>query len=196
MTQDINKTKGAHNKMGAKTGTRLVLHPGDPHYAWGSETSLVTVLRDIGLIAACWQQSEQGAAYLCGNQFLSLITFLGCAPDIALTPQDDGREFCLIELPSPAASPAAHFGENVKSARCPSCQKPVQALADVTEICCGRCGTPTLAWKLNWRRSACWARTVINVWNVYESEAVPGEALLDRLASVSGTAWRYCYIRS
>lgn len=196
MTRGLNKTEGTRNEAGQKRGSRLVLYPVDPHYAWESDTQVVAALRDLGLISDQLRADDAGMSYLCGTNFLSLITFLGCAPDIALEPQENAREFCYIELPLPAASPMAHYGANVKSARCPSCQNPVQALTEVTEICCSRCGTPTLAWQLNWRRSACWARTVINLWNVYESEAVPGDPLLNRLANVSGVSWGFCYIRS
>lgn len=195
MTQQLNKTEVTDRAI-VGPGSRLVLFPSDPHYAWNSDTVVLAELRDVGLIAERLQQNIECASYLCGERFLSLITFLGCAPNIALAPREDGQAFCHIELPVPFASPAAHFGINVKSARCPSCQNPVYALADVTEICCGRCGTPTLAWQLNWRRSACWARTIVNVCNVYESEAVPSDELLDQLTNISGVSWRYCYIRS
>lgn len=193
MTQGINKTEvGA----GATAASRLVLYPSDPHYSWESDEAIVRVLYEAGLIATRLDKTQPEIGYLCGDRFLSLITFLGCAPNIALAPQGDGREFCFVGLPPTVATPAAHFGVNAKPAQCRACKNPVRALSDVTEICCSHCGTPTLAWQLNWRRSACWARTVINVWNIYESEAVPSDTLLNYLANHSETPWRYCYIRS
>ncbi len=193
MTQDINKT-GIPEQLTKQS--RLTLYPSDPHYAWADNTHVVAVLRESGFIADRLDRTNPELYFLCGDRFLSLVTFLGCAPDIDFESHDDGRAFCFVHLPPPAVLPVAHFGVNAKSARCPACKYPVRAIDEVTEICCSHCGTPARAWQLNWRKTACWARVVINVWNVYESEAVPGDQLLEALLSVSGVPWSYCYIRN
>ena len=193
MTQDINKT-GVGERLTRRS--RLTLYPSDPHYAWVDNIYVVGTLRERGFIADRLDQRSSELYFQCGDRFLSLITFLGCAPNIAFEPHDDGRAFCFIHMPAPAVLPVAHFGVNAKSALCPTCKYPVHAFDEVTEICCSHCGTPAQAWRLNWRKTACWARVVINVWNVFESEAVPGDQLLETLLSVSGVPWSYCYIRT
>ncbi len=46
-----------------------------------------------------------------------------------------------------------------------------------------------------WRRSAGCARVFIEISNVFESEAVPGEQLIACLDAASDESWDYCYVR-
>lgn len=51
-------------------------------------------LQDLGLLGA-----DLGAGYYaCGEQFLSLLCFLGCSPHIELEPREQGS-FCYVQLP-------------------------------------------------------------------------------------------------
>lgn len=149
-----------------------------------------------------------------GNKFLSHIAFLGCSPDIELEPQKD-KPYSYIEI-SPV-SDSVHFisGMNIKPTRCPQCKKDLTDLlkrlaeksAPLFEIQgeaqgktqgkteCQHCHTPIDLFKLNFRKSACFARTYITVGNIYESEAVPDDHFLMTLHKKTGFEWKYAYVR-
>jgi hypothetical protein len=181
----------------------LILHPADPR-AFVDETMLLDPLREMGFVSQVMDFA--GARhYRPGEEFLQLITFLGCSPVVSLgEPGKTGEEFCHLSLGNPAPEPIFVAGANGKAPRCPSCRKPdetwQQALrtgfpADGDHTCphCGQTA-PTETW--NWRQSAGFARSFLIVWGIFEGEAVPSQQLLDALETASGGGpWSYFYYR-
>ena len=141
--------------------------------------------------------------YKVGENFLSLICFMGCSPNIETEPQDD-NPFCYVEIPSKQGILRFVAGDNVKKVNCPHCKKlqpefAKQLLAsDAEELflqqctVCNKLIDPTT---INWRKSAFIANNWVLLGNIYESEAIPDEKLLRALEQVSGCEWKYAYVR-
>lgn len=147
----------------------------------------------IGLAGAAMAGSV--TQYLAGENFLMLISFLGCAPSITITPGTGDGEPCLVDVPRAMARPVLRIGRNTKASACPDCGARISPAAGATELQCSECGSTHAAWALKWRRSACCARVWIDISGVHESEAVPVAKLLDQLAGFSAVSWDYCYLR-
>ena len=144
--------------------------------------------------------------YQPGDEFLTLITFLGCSPVISLgEPGKTGDEFCHIAIEGPLDTPRFVAGDNLKIPRCPGCghrfeqwqplieqwqEQPEQARFD-----CPECGRSLSATELRWRKCAGFGRFFIKVWGIFESEAVPNPNLLAILEKSTGTAWQHFYVR-
>lgn len=179
----------------------LVLFPVEPD-AVLSQAVLTGVLQAQGVIG----DELEPDYYKIGEQFLSLICFLGCSPFIELEPQKD-KPFCYVQVPDAAAQPLFMAGRNVKVPRCPACKTPYKELVEqllavtavgddvLAERTCRECGTAFLPAERNWRKSAVFARTRIVIGNIHESEAVPDAALMQALAAASGVEWQYAYLR-
>lgn len=60
--------------------------------------ALAACLSDLGLLG----EALGNGCFSVGEEFLSLVCFLGCSPDIALEPQS-GKAFCYIQLPEGSA---------------------------------------------------------------------------------------------
>jgi hypothetical protein len=190
---------------------KLLLHPQDPH-CQVAETTLVECLCALGLIGAPVQLGQQ-TFYPAGEQFLQLVTFLGCSPAIELDPPGNPAQletasasgsFCHVFLNQ---TPQASFrgNDNTPAPYCPHCREPFADWpaqrsawrsnpAQARWICsaCGESGDPA---ELLFRRSAGVARTWIEIRGIYPSEAVPGATLLDCLRKLSGCDWKTIYLQ-
>ncbi len=174
----------------------LVLHCSDPCWRPAHASDVADVLARLGLTGAA--RPDVPGLYAAGDAFLSLVTFLGCAPQISLTEADarEGQPVCRVRLHRfdtttllASAPPPAP--------RCPSCRAgvcvPPEAPFD-GEIGCAGCGEEHLLHRLDWRRGAGFGRCFVEVENVYPHEAVPAEVLLERLAELSAVRWDYFYL--
>ena len=186
---------------------RLVLHPIDANFVFTNVAQFGKELREIGLIKDALSKDR----FLTGDRFLELILFLGCSPFVELspTPSDEATErrldFCHIQIPEPTAIAHLIFGKNVKAPRCPACKKTILKWNEFIsnrkqefigyKVPCHHCNIELSPDRLNWRKSACCARSIINIWNVYESEAIPSDELLTTLERITRTPWSFCYVR-
>ena len=143
--------------------------------------------------------------YLPGEEFMMLITFLGCSPMIMTgAEENNGEQFCHIAIEGPWDRPEFIAGDNVKSPRCPHCGHRYddwQALIRLwhadpdAKTACAGCGEAISASQLRWRKCAGFGRFFIKVWGIFESEAVPSPNLLTLLREFSGLEWQHFYIR-
>ena len=164
----------------------LVLHPLDPEWTVASLTGLRQALENLGLLGEARQPGE----FLTGAEYLSLVTYLGCSPQISL---GEAEAATRVYLREPDAAPRLNAGANINPPRCNACRQTIPlADAGLQLQTCPHCGQPL---ELDWRRSAALGRVFIEISSVYESEAVPSEALLGRLRKATGMVWDYCYIR-
>lgn len=170
----------------------LVLFPKNPDWAPADISSLADVLRDIGLTGA----ERETNFFSSGPQYLGLVTYLGCSPQIDL---GEDANATTIRLRGIFAAPQFLHGGNLKPPRCPNCrntlEKPDFAAVVENELRCAHCGHSSLSYRLDWRRSAAFARVFVEISNVFESEAVPAEKLTACLKQASGEDWDYCYVR-
>lgn len=170
----------------------LVLHPADAAWAPAHSGQLASLLRETGLIGA----SRGTGIFSTGAHYLALVSYLGCSPYIAL---GDAEAATRIQLLGPFATARFHAGANLKPPRCPRCRKALpgaawQAGQPDTRVVCPHCDASVPLEALDWRRSAGFGRCFVEISNVFESEAVPAETLLERLEQASGCGWHYFYL--
>lgn len=144
--------------------------------------------------------------YRPGEEFMMLVTFLGCSPMIATEELDNSSEqFCHIAIEGPWEQPRFLAGANIKIPRCPNCGHRYdewQAMVDrwradpYAMVSCPACGDNTAAPQLRWRKCAGFGRFFIKVWGIFESEAVPSPNLISLLQRVTGIDWQHFYIRN
>ncbi len=156
---------------------------------------LVQSLRDLGLISSACGGGD--GVYRAGEDFLSLIMFLGCSPQVQLDPESatDGHNACSIRF---HVYPDIHFLAAAKSPapRCRQCRSAVsieQHPEPVERLTCAQCGKVSEAVDLDWRQAAGFGRCFVEVAGVYPHEAVPADKLMNALAGLSGTRWAYFY---
>jgi hypothetical protein len=191
---------------------KLLLHPADPGTAAVPEDRLVQELQATGLIAGPISL-ENAVFFPAGEHFLQLVTFLGCSPAIELDPPDDPQE---LESAS-AAGRFCHIfidtGERLRfrgdshtqAPRCPVCRSPEpawkarlqswQAGKHGPDWTCQACGFRGRFSDLVFRKTAGFSRTFLEIRGIYPAEAVPGPALLDTLAALTGNSWTSIYLR-
>ncbi len=161
---------------------KLYLYPEKPDYKTDLK-KFQPLLQDLELIG----EKLTPARYATGNNFVSLLTFMGCSPNIELEPQD-GKPYCYIEIESPKQVQFIS-GKNTKYPPCPHCKKPL------VKPTCSNCDKAIDLAKLNWRKSAFIATSWIAIGNIYELEAIPSDQLLGALESETGVRWKPAYIR-
>jgi len=147
-----------------------------------------------------------------GDRFLQLITFLGCAPAIALEPPTDELEleqacqqgrFCHVLL---SAGGELRYRSDHKAScpRCPRCRKPEhrwpellarwQSSPGQASWQCQACGHRGRLFDLNFRRAAGFGNCFVEIRGIHPAEAVPGEELLAALRDLTRCDWEYIYI--
>ena len=185
---------------------KLVLHPADPLAFPVSGRGPAALLRHIGLLGNSFELDGE-LHYFAGDRFLSLVTFLGCAPAIQTTPPTRADEvvdaartgrFCHIVISDTLAAPRIRADLRSR-ARCPVCRKvqtwskadPVDATG--ITLTCAHCRTDSPAVKWSWRQTGGMARLFVDIWGIYPSEAVPSDLLLHTLAKVTGSPWTCFY---
>jgi hypothetical protein len=189
---------------------KLLLHPADPEAPEPDPAAVLKALRQGGLVG---EEFSLGGRrhYYAGERFLEQIVFLGCAPHVALEPPPDAGEpgtegwgwsFCHVTL---VRSPDVDFvgGDNILAPRCPRCRQTIDDWHAVVGVwrsnrtghrCrCPGCGGESRAHELDWRQSAGFGRSFIEVWGIHNAEAVPAESLLSALQDATGAEWRYFY---
>jgi len=134
-----------------------------------------------------------------GDAFLSLLSFLGCAPNIHLSPED-GDNYCYIEI-SNITDKAKILGHTQSVIpRCPDCKhklKNWQSISNYTlantNINCPECNALLKMSDLKWRQEGGYGQFYISISNIHPHEAVPSEKLLQTLEQTTGFAWHYFY---
>ena len=184
---------------------RLYLYPTDSNKKI-SQKRLESALQEIefiGDLLNAESDCDEDYRYKVGEEFLSLICFMGCSPNIEMEPQEDSP-FCYVEISSETNAMRLVAGDNLKKINCPHCKKPQLALANkllnsdaeaLFSQHCTVCKELIDPSKINWRKSAFVASSWVLLGNIYESEAVPDEKLLLALEQASACEWRYAYVR-
>ena len=161
---------------------KLYLYPENPQSQINQE-KVILLLHKLELIGVKLSPERHAT----GNNFVSLLTFMGCSPNIELEPQED-KPYCYIEFES-VQKQMFISGINTKYPKCPHCKEKL------TELICASCNKVIEASKLNWRKSAFVAKSWITIGNIYELEAIPSDQLLDALEAETDIKWKYAYIR-
>jgi Zn ribbon nucleic-acid-binding protein len=192
---------------------KLVLYPAHVDCPAVETAALVTALQTIGLVAApvCHDHAN---GYRAGDQFLQLVTFLGCSPAIELEPPADPDEcaracasgsLCHIRFWPAQDRIRFRADSRLPAPRCPQCRKVEnrwpelierwRADARATQWECRECGYHGRLFDLNFRQRGAFGHSFIDIRGIHPAEAVPGETLLTTLGELSGCDWRYMYLQ-
>jgi predicted RNA-binding Zn-ribbon protein involved in translation (DUF1610 family) len=187
------------------TENLLYLYPEDTNTVPADMTTMLDGLRREGFIGDEINFNGENH-YHPGDEFISLITFLGCSPVIATEVTDSsGEGFSHISIEGPLDTPSFVAGDNLKIPRCPACGQRFenwQALVEAWRhhpedhtFPCPECGKALTAPQLRWRKCAGFGRFFIKVWGIFESEAVPSPELIALLEKLGGCRWQHFYVR-
>jgi hypothetical protein len=189
-----------------------MLLPADPGSPPVNCVRLAGELQAIGLIGAP-VALEDNLFYPTGDNFLQLISFLGCSPIIELDPPADrttllaasaAGKFCHLFL-NCTESLAFRADSRCPPPRCPDCRQPVadwqtaieawQQHTVQTDWICANCGFTGQLTDLAFRKAAGFGRTFIEIRGIYPSEAVPTDTLLALLQRLTDGPWKTIYIK-
>ena len=192
---------------------KLVLCPTHVDQGVVDTTTLVIALRSIGLLGvpACY---DLPGAFRVGEQFLQLVSFLGCSPAIELEPPLDPEEcarvcasgkLCHVRIPVPDQRIRFRGDSRLPTPRCPHCRKAIEFWPELlarwrsepqaSDWECRICSYQGRLFDLNFRQRGAFARCFVDIWGIHPAEAVPDESLLSSLAGLSGGEWKYLYLQ-
>ena len=172
--------------------SRLLLFAGLGKLTTIETEALIRPMIDMGLIGSGINGSAKD--YLPGDRFIDHISFLGCSPHVALTPEE-GEHYCYVRFPSVTTNLVLHFGTNTQPPRCRQCNQLIQDWKNCTQAdFCGQCTLEERHGNLTWRRRGVLSRWVIEIMNIHPHEAVPSPMLLTSLAGITGVEWYYAYL--
>lgn len=180
---------------------QLVFHAANPNYAPNDILDVVKILQEIGFIDEKWSapQSVLGERYLIGDSFLSLVTFMGCAPAIKLEPlieQPESTEFCHLEINAAAEKVKFILGGEHTVSRCPHCRQRHANWKEIPKTLvhrCDKCQREIPLSEYDWKNTAGSGRFFIRLHGIYPQEALPTSTLLQELETISNTKWNYFY---
>ncbi|MCP3670730.1 MAG: hypothetical protein GY814_09920 [Gammaproteobacteria bacterium] len=172
---------------------KLILYTGDTSPAPPAIELLTQSLQELELIGH--PIDSEANSFLPGDSFLQLISFVGCSPNICLTPQTES-DFSSVTIRGPFLQPQLIWDRNCRPPRCPGCNKPIpdwEKSFNGSTLNCMRCGTESEAGDINWGRYAGYGRMFIEINNVFPGEATPVDLLFNRLKGETGVEWRYFF---
>lgn len=182
---------------------KLVFCAKNPEYVPTNISDLVSTLQKTGFLGEKWQSPDSvtGERYLIGESFLSLVTFMGCAPAIELEPiteQPESTEFCHVEIEEIKGTVEFIQGSDHLISRCPRCRHrhaSWNSLPETMTYSCDKCGVESHLSEYDWKNTAGCGRFFISLHGIYPQEAIPTSHLLQTLEKISVTAWDYFYIQ-
>ena len=179
--------------------SKLIFSPKSTDNTFDSQSLLNTLIESQFVIT----EAQDTNHYLPGERFLSLITFLGCSPNVNLFPVD-GENHCFISFIEPTEFPRCVGYTKTANPKCPNCttriadwkisdwQLPGEILPG--KLCyCDKCQVQTPYTELNWKHECGFARCGFVVNHIYPHEALPTDQLLDLLKQAAGFEWDYSY---
>jgi len=182
---------------------KLVFCAKNPEYFPSNIHDIVSALQHIGFLGVKWQSPESvtGERFLIGDSFLSLVTFMGCAPAIELEPISDepeSTEFCHVEIEPVKSKVEFIRGSDHLISRCPHCRQRHADWKSIPEnlfYSCDKCKIQTHLSEYDWKNTAGCGRFFITLHGIYPQEAIPTSHLLQVLEKITNTKWDYFYIQ-
>lgn len=174
----------------------LYLCPARSDFQPTDTPALITALQETGLIAQQINPQSDEQHYFTGSRFLDYVAYMGCAPAIQFEASNDKRNFCFIKIHHYDTARLICSQTQARAPHCPDCNKPVknwQQYRTGSKISCPHCDTRSDIGDYNWRKMAGYAQLFIEITDIFPKEAIPQQALLDRLASITQTDWLYFY---
>ncbi len=172
---------------------KLILYTSNTEAPAPEAKALIKVLSKLRLIGQPMDSEKN--SFLAGERFLQLISFVGCSPNISLSPQAEDS-FCHLAIKGPFNQPQLVWNENCRPPNCPACQKPIsnwKEFSGISEIRCNQCGETSELSSINWGRRAGYGHMFIEINNIFPGEAQPVDELFEQLHNLTGTKWGYFF---
>ena len=173
---------------------KLIFFPANSEDIVSNEL-ITEILNDIDFIAL---PSYENNHYLPGENFLSLLTFLGCSPNINLLPTEN-ESHCHISLIEHMKNPQCLGYTSTCNPKCPHCTKRISHWKTDywktagSKCICDKCDTESTYDKLNWKQECGFGRCGFEIAHIYPHEAVPTDQLINALNTNTDIDWDYCY---
>jgi len=174
---------------------RIILSPKNISDQLADVLAIENVLSNIALLGENFADKQ----FYAGEAFINLLSFLGCSPNINLSPVD-GDNFCYIEINSIAGEARILGHTNSVIPRCPDCKHKLKDWQSInnyqyasTSINCPECNALLKMPDLKWRQEGGYGRFYIAITNIHPHEAVPSEKLIQTLEQTTGFKWHYFY---
>jgi len=131
--------------------------------------------------------------FLPADLFMQHLTFLGCSPSLndELTTQISTKITPFI---------SAIGGDSISRLSCPNCKKKIEKPSSIisnfsvnqnwSSPCCKKLMPLS---SINWRKSAGFSKTFIQISNIFPKEAIPTDDFLLQLCQFSLSTWSYFY---
>lgn len=157
-------------------------------------------LREIQLIGSPLDGREK--AFLAGERFMRLVTFMGCSPYLRMEPENEqDKDFCHLRFSADHTDLVFRSGKNTRPPNCPNCKQRLTAWPEMMQqwtqqghCHCPECHSEVDPTALRWRQNAGFGRFFIEIFSVFPSEAIPSPELLQALQDEDGE-WGYFYIQ-
>lgn len=178
----------------------LFLSPVNASYNINDLPAFLSELQETGFISGPVNEQADSTFYT-GERFLEHIAYMGCSPAVQFEPSEDSDGFCHIRLHQFEDAILIASRKQSRAPHCPSCNKPVKSFdpqhqgIDNTpaQIVCESCNTSSATPAFNWRKMGGYARTFIEVTDIFPKEAIPQQSFIDSLSTITGTQWHYFY---
>jgi len=171
----------------------LYLHPPVQDSPAYENDKLIDTLKTVGLIADPSPMPGQ-PAWLAGDRFPELITFMGCSPHIVMEISEGAKQHpnLIYIRPGHEKSPTLITGENTRIPPCPSCRQTLDL--QNRHLYCPHCHASPAPEALNWRKTAGVVRQFIHIHGIYPFEGIPSDELLSTLQEATARPWKHFYI--
>ncbi|MFW2372455.1 MAG: hypothetical protein ACN4GM_04985 [Gammaproteobacteria bacterium] len=175
---------------------RLVIHPKLPTDRPDPVQDVIDALENIGLLG---DPDQHNNTYLAGEEFLNLITFLGCSPSVKLSPAE-GDHYCYLQI-NPVSDSVRCLGyTDLVKPQCPSCKQSISHWkqsanwfdGSATKTC-ELCGVEKPVQSFRWRKEAGFGQFSIHISYIHPHEVVPSDIIFQALQQASGFSWAYFY---
>ncbi len=172
-------------------GYSLYLYPLGSHRSMDRKT-----LTDFLQQLQCATISDSAGTLIAGPRLMEHITYLGCSPALSSGGSESGIHLHLFDTLTGMG------GKSIETLRFPECKHPISApqtlLASTPDSHwrCEQCGNSGLIKDINWRKSAAYADTFIEVSAIFPKEAIPSEHFILSLQQFTGCDWNWFYSSS
>lgn len=181
---------------------RLVLFPVDPAFSISNPDRLIRVLVSSGFVIAPSQGGNNRAPMQPGENFMRLLSFVGCSPSIAADENPGSYNNYSIEVITSNNYLTLLAGYQTRSPVCPVCAGRTGEVLSAGEISiennqvtwsCPQCKAIVPVEQIKWRNKLAVAKDYLQINGVFEGEVVPGDKFLKDLENETGIGWSYCY---
>lgn len=179
---------------------RLILSPEDIEFSLTDVNHFVKQLANLKLISSELKPVENYHCFDLGEDFLHLITYLGCSPTIYNT-DDSSDNDTFISIAQHETIQFA-LSSAIPPARCPHCHKTDKNWSDyfqrwidnpLTLESCPQCNNSFRFTEMKWKKNGGYGKLFLQIHGIQEQLAIPNQTLLDDLEAFTNTRWIYFF---